>query len=520
MENHIDEQQKTNFLWNYFVESKKTSRSIILAIVCYICALFVLVVALASDQLAFFPPPIPVKQVSNTTGRRRRNEEDETLWNPQVSESLPKIAHHVRFEDVGGIDEVLDEFREVVDYLKHPEKYKALGVKPPKGILCYGPPGTGKTLLAKAVAGEAGCTFMATSGSEFVEKWVGLGAARVRDLFQRARLAAPALIFIDEIDAIGAKRTNSESSCGEREQTLNQILVEMDGFYASEKPVLIIAATNRIDMLDAALLRSGRFDKKIYVPLPDLKGRAKILQVHAKKLTLDKDVNLQLLAKQTVGFSGADLSALLNQAALLAARRNASKISMKTIIEVEEQMRYGLHKKDNGFSEKERKTTAIHEAGHALAEYLLNPTAAIQKVTIVGHMTGIGGFSLALSKEDKHLDYKIELKNRLIVLLAGRAAEEEFCEDVSSGASQDLAEATRIAHSMICELGLGKTLVSTKYSQKPSKKQQEEIEQLLEESYFAAKNLVQSNRSKLKKLSNALLEKETLDRHEIHALLK
>jgi cell division protease FtsH len=363
----------------------------------------------------------------------------------------------VTFADVAGADEAKQELEEVVEFLKHPKKFNDLGARIPKGVLLFGPPGTGKTLLARAVAGEAGVPFFSISGSDFVEMFVGVGASRVRDLFEQAKKNAPCIVFIDEIDAVGRQRgAGLGGGHDEREQTLNQLLVEMDGFGVNEG-IIIIAATNRPDILDPALLRPGRFDRQVVVDRPDVKGRQEILKVHTKGKPLAKDVNLEVLARRTPGFTGADLSNLVNEAALLAARRNKKRIDMPELEESVERVVAGPERKSKVISDKEKKLTAYHEAGHALVGMMLTHTDPVHKVSIIPRGRA-GGYTLMLPKEDRYYATKSELLDQLKTLLGGRVAEELVLNEISTGAQNDLERATELVRKMITEYGMSEVL--------------------------------------------------------------
>ncbi|UQS82338.1 ATP-dependent zinc metalloprotease FtsH [Bombilactobacillus folatiphilus] len=439
----------------------------------------------------------------------------------------------VRFSDVAGAEEEKQELVEVVDFLKDPRKYLALGARIPSGVLLEGPPGTGKTLLARAVAGEAGVPFYSISGSDFVEMFVGVGASRVRDLFNSAKKSAPAIIFIDEIDAIGRQRGNGKTGGGndEREQTLNQLLVEMDGFTGKEG-LIVIAATNRSDVLDPALLRPGRFDRKILVGRPDVKGREAILKVHAKNKPLADDVDLKVIAQQTPGFVGADLENVLNEAALVAAERNKTKIDATDIDEAEDRVIAGPAKKDRVISAKERETVAYHEAGHAIIGVVLSDSRVVRKVTIIPRGRA-GGYAIMLPKEDQNLLTKKDLMEQVAGLMGGRTAEEIIFGVQSSGASNDFEQATQIARSMVTEYGMTKRLGMVQlekggapvgaygqanYSQETATAIDEEIRKILDEGHQTAIDVIQSHREQHKAIAQALLKYETLDEKQILSL--
>jgi len=443
-------------------------------------------------------------------------------------DNKPKVT----FNDVAGIDEIKEEVKEVVNFLRNPKKYQKLGARIPKGILLAGPPGTGKTLLAKAIAGEAGVPFLSVSGSEFVEMFVGVGASRVRDLFEQAKKNAPCIIFIDEIDAVGRKRgVGIGGGHDEREQTLNQLLVEMDGF-ESKDGIIVIAATNRPDILDPALLRPGRFDRQIMVPLPDVKGRLEILKIHAKNKPLAPDVDLEVIAKSTPGFSGADLENLLNEAALIAAKKDKDKIDMEDLEEAKDKIIMGVARKSLALSEREKITTAYHEAGHALVGWMLPNADKVHKVTIIPRGKALG-VTQQLPKEDMYtytLDY---LMDRLAVLFGGRVAEEIFLDTISTGAGNDIKVATEIARKMVCEWGMSEKVgpIHVKVedvfdiptnnqiiSEDLKKLIDEEVKRILDEAQEKAKKLILENKDKVEKLAKALLEKETLTEEEIEKI--
>jgi cell division protease FtsH len=442
----------------------------------------------------------------------------------------------VRFKDVAGADEEKQELVEVVEFLKDPRKFAELGARIPKGVLLVGPPGTGKTLLARAVAGEAGVPFFSISGSDFVEMFVGVGASRVRDLFENAKKNAPCIIFIDEIDAVGRQRgAGLGGGHDEREQTLNQLLVEMDGFGGNEG-IIMIAATNRADILDPALLRPGRFDRQITVDRPDVKGREAVLKVHARNKPLDSNVNLKSIAMRTPGFSGADLENLLNEAALVAARQNKKAIDMDDIDEATDRVIAGPAKKSRVVSQKERKIVAFHEAGHTIIGVVLDEADMVHKVTIVPRGQA-GGYAVMLPKEDRFLMTKQELLDKIAGLLGGRVAEEVVFNEVSTGAHNDFQRATGIARRMVTEYGmseklgplqfgqsqgqvfLGRDINSEQnYSDKIAYEIDLEVQRIIKESYERAKKIITENRSKLDLIANTLLEIETLDAEQIKSL--
>lgn len=444
----------------------------------------------------------------------------------------------ITFKDVAGADEAKQELEEVVEFLKHPQKYNDLGAKIPKGVLLYGPPGTGKTLLAKAVAGEAGVSFFSISGSDFVEMFVGVGASRVRDLFDQAKKSAPCIVFIDEIDAVGRQRgAGLGGGHDEREQTLNQLLVEMDGFSANEG-IIMIAATNRPDILDPALLRPGRFDRQIVVDRPDIKGRTEILKVHVKGKPMGQDVNLDVIAQRTPGFTGADLSNLVNEAALLTARKDKKAINMPEMEEAAERVIMGPERKSRVISDKEKRLTAYHEGGHTIVGMLLEHTDPVHKVTIIPRGRA-GGYTLSLPKEDKYYATRSEMLDELKVLLGGRVAEALVLKEISSGASNDLQRATQLARQMICEYGmsenigpvtfghrqdqvfLGRDIARDKdYSEEVAAEIDKEVRSFMEDAYAATEKLLSDNIDKLHVIAKALMEKETLEEEEINQLVK
>ncbi|MCA0151236.1 MULTISPECIES: ATP-dependent zinc metalloprotease FtsH [Rossellomorea] len=444
----------------------------------------------------------------------------------------------VRFKDVAGADEEKQELVEVVEFLKDPRKFSEVGARIPKGVLLVGPPGTGKTLLARAVAGEAGVPFFSISGSDFVEMFVGVGASRVRDLFENAKKNAPCIIFIDEIDAVGRQRgAGLGGGHDEREQTLNQLLVEMDGFGANEG-IIIVAATNRPDILDPALLRPGRFDRQITVDRPDLKGREAVLKVHSHNKPLDDSVDLKAIAMRTPGFSGADLENLLNEAALVAAREDKKKIDMRDIDEATDRVIAGPAKKSKVISEKERKIVAFHEAGHTVIGLVLDEADMVHKVTIVPRGQA-GGYAVMLPKEDRYFMTKPELLDKITGLLGGRVAEEIIFGDVSTGAHNDFQRATGIARKMVTEYGmsdklgplqfgqsqggqvfLGRDINSEQnYSDAIAYEIDLEMQRLIKDSYERAKRILTENRDKLELIAKTLLDVETLDAAQIKSLM-
>ena len=443
----------------------------------------------------------------------------------------------VRFDDVAGEDEAVEELQEVKDFLVNPEKYQALGAKIPRGCLLVGPPGTGKTLLARAVAGEANVPFFSISGSEFVEMFVGVGASRVRDLFKEAKEAAPAIIFIDEIDAVGRQRgTGLGGGHDEREQTLNQLLVEMDGFEKNEA-VVMIAATNRVDILDPALLRPGRFDRQIVVDAPDVRGREKILNVHAKNKPLADDVDLAAIAKLTSGMTGADLMNLMNESALLTARRNKNLISMKELNESMERLMAGPERKNRVLNEKTRHVIAYHESGHALVGHTLPLADPVHKITIVPRGMALG-YTMSIPDEDKFLVSRQEMLDDLAVFMGGRVAEEIFCGDITSGASNDLERATKMARNMVTQYGmsdelgqqtfgqpnhevfLGRDYGNTQdYSPETAQRIDEEVARIMRDAHDRAYDILSARKEQMHTMARVLLERETVDGEACQALL-
>jgi cell division protease FtsH len=443
----------------------------------------------------------------------------------------------VTFKDVAGADEAKEELQEVIDFLKHPQRYNKLGAKIPKGVLLFGPPGTGKTLLARAVAGEAGVPFFSISGSDFVEMFVGVGASRVRDLFEQAKKSAPCIVFIDEIDAVGRQRgAGLGGGHDEREQTLNQLLVEMDGFGINEG-IIVIAATNRPDILDHALLRPGRFDRQIVVDRPDMRGREAILQVHIKGKPVDSTVNLGTIAKQTTGFTGADLANLVNEAALLTARRNAKVITMDAMGEAAERVIMGPERRSHIISDAEKRLTAYHETGHALIGLLEDTMSSVHKVTIIPRGRA-GGYTLSIPKEDRDYSTKSEMIADLKMFLGGRVAEALVLKDISSGASSDLERATHLARRMVCEYGMSDRLGSMtfghpdgqvflgrditrerNYSDDVAAVIDEEVHKLMDEAYKGAEKMLTEHMDKLHLIANTLLEKETLEATDLRMLM-
>ena len=442
------------------------------------------------------------------------------------------------FIDVAGCDEAKEELKEIIDFLSYPERFQKLGGKIPKGVLLIGPPGTGKTLLARAVAGEAGVPFFSISGSDFVEMFVGMGAARVRDMFEQAKEKAPCIVFIDEIDSVGRQRgTGLGGGHDEREQTLNQLLAEMDGFN-SQKGVIIVAATNRPDVLDSALLRPGRFDRQITVDRPDLIGREAVLAVHAKSVKLASDVSLKVIAKRTPGFSGADLANVINEAALLAARHDKNFVGMEELESSIDRVIAGPERKSRIMSDVEKKTVAFHESGHTLVAALLPNTDPVHKVSIIPRGTAALGYTMQLPMEDKYLTSESEILDTLCVLLGGRAAEELVLHEISTGAQNDLEKASQLARNYVCRFGmskrlgpqtfgrqsgnifLGHDLVQEKeYSEKTAVVIDEEVTHVIMESYKKANKLLNDNKGKLELLAKKLEEEEILEGEQILELL-
>lgn len=451
----------------------------------------------------------------------------------------PKGATKVTFKDVAGIEDALEELEEIVEFLKDPQKFTALGGQIPKGVLCVGPPGTGKTLIAKAVAGEADCPFFSISGSDFVEMFVGVGASRIRKMFEEAKKSAPCIIFIDEIDAVGRHRgAGIGGGHDEREQTLNQLLVEMDGFDTNEG-IIIIAATNRPDVLDKALLRPGRFDRQVVISLPDIKGRFEILKVHAKKIKLDDSVDLMIIARGTPGCSGADLKNLLNEGALLAARRGKSAVSADEVREARDKVLYGKERRNLQLDAEEKKTTAYHESGHAVVGAFVERADPIEKVTIIPRGFSLGATQF-LPKKNRVSYWKKELLDQLAVLMGGRAAEEVYVGDLSSGARQDIERATQVARSMVCEYGMSETLGAISYderseggqylgmqgfkdklySEKTAEEIDREVKELVTNAYNRACSIIREHKGVLEMMTQMLLEFETLDADDVEKIVK
>jgi len=449
---------------------------------------------------------------------------------------MPNPKNRITFEDVAGCEEAKEELKEIIEFLKNPKRFQKLGGKIPKGVLLIGPPGTGKTLLAKAVAGEAGVPFLSMSGSEFVEMFVGVGASRVRDLFRQAKRLSPCIVFIDEIDAVGRQRfAGLGGGHDEREQTLNQLLVEMDGFQTDEG-IIVMAATNRPDVLDPALTRPGRFDRTVIVTLPDVKAREQILKVHTKNKPLDPSVDLSTIARATPGLSGADLANIVNEAALLAARKGKEKIDMSDFEEAKDKVLMGVERKSLYISEEEKKIIAYHEAGHTLVQKLLPEVYPVHKVTIIPRGQALG-ITHVLPDKDRYIESDTYFKNSLTALLAGRATEEIVFGKKFTGSENDLRIATEIARKMVCEWGmsenlgpvsfrqheavfLGRDIVQQReHSEETSREIDREIKNILEEAEKRAKEIIMANRDKLDLLTKALLEKETLTSEEIDKIL-
>ncbi len=450
---------------------------------------------------------------------------------------LAKERNKTMFKDVAGIEEAIEEVSELVEFLKDPKKFQRLGGRIPKGVLMVGPPGTGKTLLAKAIAGEADASFFSISGSDFVEMFVGVGASRVRDMFEQARRTTPCLVFIDEIDAVGRSRGHGLGGGNdEREQTLNALLVEMDGFDTQEG-IIIIAATNRPDVLDPALLRPGRFDRQVVVNLPDVRGREGILKVHAKNVKLSPEADLSIIARGTPGYSGAELANLLNEAALLAARLNKKSVGMEELEEARDKVRWGRERRSLAMTDEEKKCTAWHEAGHAIVNVLLEHTHPLHKVTIIPRGQSLGS-TMQLPEKDILSRRRKEMLDDIAVTMGGRIAEEMVSGDISTGAAMDIQQATAMARAMVCQYGmsdkvgmvqygnddeyifLGREMGRTKvYSETTAREIDEEIKRIIDEGYHRAQSLILNNRSQLELIASALLEYETLDRLQVEEIV-
>ena len=442
----------------------------------------------------------------------------------------------VTFKDVAGCEETKEELSDIVDYLKNPKKYRRLGGELPKGVLLYGPPGTGKTLLARAIAGEAGVPFFTSSGSEFVEMFVGVGASRVRDLFERAKRSAPAIVFVDELDAVGRSRfAGIGGGHDEREQTLNQMLVELDGFEANEG-IILIGATNRPDVLDTALLRPGRFDRRINVPVPDIKGRQEILEVHSKKVKLAAATDLSVIARHTPGFVGADLANIVNEAAILASKKDKKGVELSDFEEAIEKMIAGPQRRSRIISDREKKIVAYHEAGHALVARSLPGSDPVHKISIVPRGPALG-YTLQLPLEDKYLTSRTEIMNKLCVLLGGRSAEELVFSEITTGAQDDLSKVTNYAQKMVLEFGMSDKIgpISLKkdeaevflgrdimrqpgYSNETAKNVDDEVTRIVAECHLKARDILSSGRSVLDAIAAMLIEKEVVDASEMEAL--
>ena len=454
---------------------------------------------------------------------------------------VPDEQSRVTFGDVAGVDEAKQELTEIVDFLKNPERYVALGARIPKGVLLVGPPGTGKTLLSKAVAGEADVPFFIISGSEFVELFVGAGAARVRDLFEQAKKKAPCIIFIDELDAIGKSRSGSMGVVGgndEREQTLNQLLTEMDGFSAADKPVIVLAATNQPEVLDAALLRPGRFDRQVLVDRPDLSGRRTILDIYAKKVKMDPTVDMQKIAAATSGFAGADLANLVNEAALLAARANRSRVIQADLQEAIERVVAGLEKRSRVLSDDEKRVVAYHEVGHAIVGHLMPGGNKVAKISIVPRGMSALGYTLQLPEEDRFLNSKEELQGQIATLLGGRSAEEIVFGKITTGAANDLQRATDIAEQMVGTYGMSDVLGPLAYdrqagnrflgqgnnprrsvSDATAQSIDREVRELVDTSHNCALSILRNNRNQLESIASQILEKEIIEGDELQNVL-
>ncbi len=451
---------------------------------------------------------------------------------------MTKENNKVTFKDVAGVEEAKEELEEIVDFLKDPQKYTSLGAKIPKGVLLVGPPGTGKTLVAKAVAGEADRPFFSISGSDFVEMFVGVGASRIRDMFETAKKAAPCIIFMDEIDAVGRHRgAGIGGGHDEREQTLNQLLVEMDGFDTTEG-VILMAATNRPDVLDRALLRPGRFDRRVTLDLPDVQGRLEILKVHARKIKVDSSVDLKNIAQKTAGCSGADLANIWNEAALAAARKGRAAVTSEELKEACDKVRFGKERRSMQMDEKEKLHTAYHESGHAVTALVVNHSDDVEKITIIPRGQSLGATHF-LPKKNRTSYWRKEILDQLIILMGGRAAEEMFISDISSGAQQDIAQATKIARSMVCEWGMGGPELGSvaydersetaqylggnskerSYSNETANKIDEEVRKLLEEANKQANDILDKNRAKVQLMTDMLMIYETLDTQDAKAIM-
>jgi len=435
----------------------------------------------------------------------------------------------IKFKDVAGLDEEKEELVEIVDFLKRPEKFTKMGAKIPKGVLLYGKPGTGKTLIAKAIAGEANVPFISMSGSEFIEMFAGLGASRVRKLFEKARKLSPCIVFIDEIDAIGARRTSNSGAETENNQTLNQLLVEMDGF-SSEETIIVLAATNRPEMLDKALLRPGRFDRQITIPVPDLKGRLEILKIHSEDKRLSDNVNLESIAEDTAGFTGAELANILNEAAIIATINKHEEIENSDIEEAVKKVTVGLEKKTRVYSEKDKKLTAYHEAGHAVVSKYLPTQMDVKEVSIIPRGVA-GGYTMYKSDEDKYYMSRTEMQEKLIALLGGRAAEKLVLDDISTGASNDIEVATKIAREMVTKYGMSDNLGPIDFQGREQNdymifgenigdKIGEEVKNLIDIAYNDAQKLLIEHRDKLDTIAQTLLKQEKINEEEFKKIFE
>ena len=434
-----------------------------------------------------------------------------------------------RFDDVAGLDEEKEELIEIVDFLKTPQKFTKMGAKIPKGVLLYGKPGTGKTLIAKAIAGEANVPFISMSGSEFIEMFAGLGASRVRKLFEKARRLAPCIVFIDEIDAIGSRRTSNSGAETENNQTLNQLLVEMDGF-SSEETIIVLAATNRPEMLDKALLRPGRFDRQVTIPAPDIKGRLEILKIHARDKKISEEVNLESIAEDTAGFTGAELANILNEAAIIATINKHEEIENDDIEEAVKKVTVGLEKKARVISDKDKKLTAYHEAGHAVVSRYLPTQSNIKEVSIIPRGVA-GGYTMYKSDEDKYYISKTEMQEKLIALLGGRAAEKLVLNDISTGASNDIEVATQIARDMVTKYGMSDILGPIDFQGKEPYEMQmfgenigdkigQEVKKLIDTAYSEAQKMLIEHKDKLDLIAQTLLEKEKISETEFNKIFE
>ena len=436
----------------------------------------------------------------------------------------------VTFKDVAGLEEEKAELIEIVDFLKKPEKYAKMGAKIPKGVLLYGKPGTGKTLIAKAIAGEANVPFISMSGSEFIEMFAGLGASRVRKLFEKARKLSPCIVFIDEIDAIGSRRTSNSGAETENNQTLNQLLVEMDGF-SSEETIIVLAATNRPEMLDKALLRPGRFDRQITIPTPDLRGRLEILKIHSEDKNLSDEVNLESIAEDTAGFTGAELANILNESAIIATKNKHEQIENSDLDDAVKKVTVGLEKHSRVISEKDKKLTAYHEAGHAVVSKYLPTQTDVKEVSIIPRGVA-GGYTMYKTNEDKFYISKTEMQEKLIALLGGRAAEKIALDDISTGASNDIEVATQIARDMVTKYGMSDNLgpIALKDEKDPYKMRLfgeemedaigKEVKQLIDTAYNDAQTILKQNIDKLDKIAQALLKKEKINENEFKSFFE